>query len=232
MLYPRRPCGQQHSENASPPMPPGLEDYNNFKKAVVAPSPSSLPTPFGWKNKEDSNTKLAPKEEDTARSGVVELSGLPKTLMSKAMIETLVDQAAGTKDMRVSDITLAQGKAYVSFANPDHAAVFIDHCHGRPWNPKGPPVSAVLHAPTKGTKKTKTQKKATAKSNNGNKTALPMFSDNMAYAHSAFFKQTQNHAANSETSTAVGDSDGEERLGFPLPVQSLKFGRQGIALQL
>jgi hypothetical protein len=252
LLYPRHPCGgQQRSDPKSAPMtpalPPGLEEYNFGKedynaakptKAVVAPPPSSLPTPFGLKKGNDPKAMPAPKQ-DAARGNVVELIGLPKALMSKAMIETLVDQATSTKDVCVSDITLAQGKAYVSFAKLDDATLFIEHCHGRPWNPKGPPVSAMLQAPTKGSKKTKAQK-STAKANSGgNKTALPTaagqngavelmeFSNSFAHVNNSLFKQMQYHAhhgINSETSTAVGDSDGEERVGYSLPAQPFKYG--------
>jgi hypothetical protein len=247
LLYPRQPCGgQQRSDNTASPMtpalPPGLEKYNFGQeeynaakpKAVVAPSPSSLPTPFGFKKGSDPKAKPAPKQ-DAARGNVVELIGLPKALMSKAMIETLVDQAATTKDVCVSDITLAQGKAYVTFANLDDATLFIEHCHGRPWNPKGPPVSAMMHCPTKGSKKTRAQK-STAKANSGgNRTAMPAAAGQkgaeelMEFPNSSLFKQMLYHAhhgINSETSTAVGDSDGEERVGYPLPAQPFKYGPQ------
>jgi hypothetical protein len=236
LLYPRRSSGQRCSDiAAASSFPPGLEDYASVKSAIVAPSPSSLPTPFGLKNGEGPKTKLAPKQ-DVERGIVVELCGLPKSLMSKAMIETLVEQAEFSKDVRIMDITFAHSKALVMFANTSDAASFIDHCDGRPWNPKGPPISATLQAPTKGVKKSKPQKTTPKQKNDGaasisDKAAVHMAArqaeTNFAYLNNAVCKQMQyrsQHDLNSETSTAVGDSDGEERLGFPLQTPSFKFG--------
>jgi hypothetical protein len=228
----RRAPGGNPPPAAPPTLPPGLEDFNNGASKPYAPSPNSIPTPFGLKKAVEPKPKVAPKQaveprQNTVSQGnTVELTGLPKTLMSPAMIETLVDQAVCTQDVHINEITFAQGKAYVSFANPDDAAAFIMHCHGRPWNPKGPPVSAVLFTPPmKGAKKTKPQK-AVPKPNSGgvssisNRMKMPApHEQQWGYVNKAVANQMQYrpfHATNSETSTAAGDSDGEERIGFPL----------------
>lgn len=208
-----------------PAFPPGLEDFNNVKSKPQAPSPNSVPTPFGFKSGAESKPKVAPKQNTVVQGNIVELAGLPKTLMSSAMIETLVDQAECNKDVNVKEISFAQGKAFVSFANPADAAAFISHCHGRPWNPKGPPVTAMLYSPTKGAKKTKPQKTAPKPNSGGvasmaNRMKLPTpHEQEWTYLNKPIVNQMQHrpfHASNSETSTAAGDSDGEERLGFPL----------------
>jgi hypothetical protein len=222
----RRATANTPSPAMPPAFPPGLEDFNNVESKPHAPSPNSVPTPFGLKRDTEPKPKVAPKQNTVAQGNIVELGGLPKPLMSSAMIETLVDQAECTKDVHINEISFAQGKAFVSFANPDDAAAFITHCHGRPWNPKGPPVTAMLYTPTKGgAKKTKPQKNA-PKPNGGGAASIssrmklpkPQEQD-WTYVNKAFVNQMQYHpfhASNSETSTAAGDSDGEERLGFPL----------------
>jgi len=149
----------------------------------------------------------------------VQISGLPKHLMSEKMLEATLDQAGLEKD--VISITVPNtGKVQITLSSQQSAQMCLEHFHGRKWNPSGGAVSAqiVSAKPTPGKKANKVSS-APAKGYSKLNAYAP------AYVHSALGVDPApaKCAVASDASTNVSDEDAEEE-SWETDLKKVMFG--------
>jgi len=154
----------------------------------------------------------------SAKPGIyeVEVSGLPKHLMSPMMMEATLEQAGLEKD--VLNISLSKsGKTQINLSSRHAADACLEHFHGRNWNPTGGAVSAkIVSAPQPKKEKIK-----------------PVISSSLskyapAYIHSSLLKETFNTSqallGTSDASTTVSDEDAGDEESWEADLKKVMSG--------
>jgi hypothetical protein len=138
--------------SASKATPYVQQDSRALPLTFERPSPSSLPMPL-FQSKETSKMTSMPAQKKApavsvsnppapAQTGYeVEISGLPRHLMSRPMIEAVLDQAKLEEE--ILSFTLEQpDKARLCVRSQQAAESCMTHFHGRGWNAAGAGVKA------------------------------------------------------------------------------------------
>lgn len=119
---------------AAPPPPPGDEALVS-PPGLLGPQPDSLPMPFQKKTQkhgfsESARPMILPAAQIRHE---VEVSGLPRNLMSKPMMETILEQAGLEKEM-IGFTALNPNLARITLSTEQAAQMCAEHFHNCRWN--------------------------------------------------------------------------------------------------
>lgn len=176
--------------------------------------PPGLPLPPGLEE-EVSTAPSTPTPSPMLSSWLVVMTGIPNKLLSKAMLEAMLQQAG--LDGMYDGLTIKTGKpasqVSVCFSTPVAAQRCATHFKGCRWDKSGAPVCAEIFAPT-------ASPQGTSQTNKGLNATAPVFQPSFGagflsakapeFVPSAAALGAKTLIIGSDTSTDVGESEDEK----------------------
>lgn len=141
-----------HNRARKAAKPPGLVQPN--PPGLVQPSPSSVPLPFqkGKKKAAPRSSKPTPQQNPPpVQTGhKVELTGIPAKLMSKPMMEAILDQAGLDKDVLKFHF-FNQAMAHIWLSSRAAADTCVEHFNGCKWSSLSAVSARLISSPSDAT---------------------------------------------------------------------------------